>query len=218
MRVSPRSTACLSRLACDRWLNGELDRDVSAHLASCRRCGALVAAHRRERAVFAVPLRVAHRRWPLWVLVVAAMLGLWLVASPPAERARVKGPPALGFYVKHRDVVRRGGAGETVVPDDALNFTASVDRPSYLTIVSIDSASAVSVYYPEGATAAHLRRGQDQLLPRSVVLDGVLGTERIHGVFCDREIAVDRVVSSVRAGQAPPGCAIDSLTIEKRAR
>src|SRR5262249_4594718 len=159
-----RST-CLSHLRCDQWLNGEIDDDaVTAHLASCERCTARIAAHRRERAAFAVPLRVPQRsrRWMTVVASAAAALGVWLAwprRDDPATRD--KGRSSIGFYVKHGELVRRGAAGEIVAPRDAINFTASTDRAAYLAIVSVDGAGKVSAYYPDGPTAAALPAGRD---------------------------------------------------------
>jgi hypothetical protein len=223
-----RSTACLSRLQCDRWLNGELanDDELAAHCAACTRCAALLDAHRRERAELAIPLR-AGRRWT-WVATTAAAAAAVLVWMALPDRGgpmgstdgeeRIKGRPQIGFYVKHGDAVRRGGGGEVVFPGDALNFTASTERAGYLAILSVDGAGHLSAYYPGGSVAALLPAGSDQVLPLSVVLDDVLGTERLYGVFCDRAIAVAELVAMLaRGGAFPAGCVADTLAIEKRA-
>jgi hypothetical protein len=104
-----------------------------------------------------------------------------------------------------------------VFPNDAINFTASTDRPAFLAIISVDGGGKVSVYYPEGRTAAPLRVGRDQVLRLSVVLDDVLGLERLVGVFCDRPIPIDQLEAAVAHNAAlPAGCLADALTIEKR--
>jgi len=104
-----------------------------------------------------------------------------------------------------------------VFPGDAINFTASTDRPAFLAIISIDGAHQTSVYYPDGPVAAPLHAGRDQMLPLSVRLDDVLGLERVVGVFCDRALPVDRIKAAVAQGSAlPDGCETDGLTIEKR--
>ena len=219
-----RSTECLSSLRCDQLLNGELEdpQATEAHCASCQRCAARLAAHRRERASFLVPLRQPrrHQAWMIWTASAAAVVGLWLVLAPrrpETEDTRSKGKSTIGFYVKHGDAVRRGSAGEVVFPNDALNFTASTDRPCYVAIVSIDRARKVSLYYPDGATAARLQAGQDQVLPLGVVLDDTLGSERIHGVFCDRAVPVEQLEAALVPGAAwPSGCVVDSVTIEKQ--
>jgi len=219
-----RSPDCLSHLRCDQLLNGELeDRDeLKAHRAACERCAALLDRHRKERVSFAVPLQRPrhHRRWTAGLAAAAAVLGLWLVV--PRDRddgpgTRSKGKPAISFYLKRGDATRRGRPGEVVFPGDAINFTASTDVPAFLAIISIDGAHHASVYYPGGPTAAPLRVGRDQVLPLSVVLDDVVGRERLTGVFCDRALPVDQIEAAVAAdGGIPRGCVTDSLTIEKR--
>jgi hypothetical protein len=216
-----RRPECLSRLHCDQLLNGELDDrdDLKRHPASCQRCTALLAAHRRERAAFAVPRARAARRWPIGLAAVAAAFGVWLFASrDPHEGAqtRDKGKPALAFYVKHGDVVRAGAPGEVVYPNDAINFTVSTNQPAFVAIISVDGAGKLSAYYPDGPAATAIPGGRDQVLPRSVLLDDTLGLERVVGVFCDRSIAVAELAAAVARDAIPRGCVADALTLEKR--
>ena len=222
-----RSAGCLSRLHCDQLLNGELEdrEDLKQHCASCQRCTALVAAHRRERAAFAVPMaprrRWAHgpARWTIGLAAIAAMLCVWLVASRDrlgGPELRTKGKPALAFYVKHGDAVREGAPGEAVYPNDAINFVISTEQPAFLAIISVDGGGKVSAYYPDGPTAAEIPAGRDRVLPRSVLLDDALGLERVVGVFCDRPIAVTELAAAVARDAIPSGCVSDALTLDKR--
>jgi hypothetical protein len=220
MTEHARHPECLSRLHCDQLLNGELeDRgDRQRHCASCPRCTALLAAHRRERAAFAVPRVRAPRRWTIGLAAAAAVFGVWLVARPRGDVAetRGKGKPALAFYVKHGERVREGGTGEIVSPSDSINFTVSTDAPVYLAIISVDGAGRVSAYYPAGPTAAAISAGHDQVLPRSVLLDDTLGRERVVAAFCDRPIATTEIAAAVARSAIPSGCVVDALTLDKR--
>jgi hypothetical protein len=216
-----RSPECLSRLHCDQLLNGELEHrdDLKRHQASCQRCTALLATHRRERAAFAVPRARAPRRWTIGLAAVAAAFGVWLLASRDRHddaNARSKGKPALSFYVKHGEVVREGGPGEVVRPNEAINFTVSTDEPAFLAIISVDGAGKVSAYYPAGPTAAAIPAGRDQVLPRSVLLDDTLGLERVVAVFCQRPTLVAELAAAVARDAIPSGCVSDALTLEKR--
>ena len=220
-----RSPACLSRLHCDQLLNGELEdrEDLKQHHASCARCTALLAAHRRERAAFAVPMahgpRRAHGsgRWMIGLTAVAAVFCVWLVAARGRfDDTRAKGKPALAFYVKHGDAVREGAPGEAVYPNDAINFVVSTERPAFLAIISVDGAGKVSAYYPDGPTAAAIPAGRDHVLPRSVLLDDTLGHERVIGVFCDRAMVVAELAAAVARDSIPSGCVADAVTLEKR--
>jgi hypothetical protein len=223
-----RSPGCLSRLHCDQLLNGELEdrEDLKQHHASCERCTALLAAHRRERAAFTVPRAPGprrwaqiHGRWSMGLAAVAAVFCVWLVASrgrSDGADTRNKGKPSLSFYVKHGDAIREGTPGEAVYPNDAINFVVSTEQPAFLAIVSVDGAGKVSAYYPEGPTAAAIPAGRDHVLPRSVLLDDALGLERVIGVFCDRPAVVAELAAAVAQGAIPSGCVADTLTLEKR--
>jgi hypothetical protein len=229
MRMTAHATgelACLSHLQCDQLLNGELpDRhDLHDHAATCARCAARLAAHRQERAAFDVARPVLRRRRSRWPAVgaaaaAAAVVAVWLVAArePAAPATRAKGKPAIGFYVKHGDAVRLGGADEILYPRDAINFTASTEAPAFLAIISVDGAGQVSVYYPDRPTAAPVAVGRDQLLPRSVVLDDVVGRERLVAVFCAQSIAVAALAQAVgNAAALPDGCVADTVMVDKR--
>ena len=223
-----RSPGCLSRMHCDQLLNGELEdrEDLKQHHASCPRCTALLAAHRRERAAFAVPM--AHRargrarghgRWTIGFAALAAVFCVWLVASrgrPGETETRSKGKPALAFYVKHGDAVREGAPGEVVCPNDAINFVVSTEQPAFLAIISVDGAGKVTAYYPDGPTAAAVPAGRDRVLPRSVLLDDTLGLERIVGLFCDRPTGVAELAAAVARDAIPSGCVPETLRLEKR--
>ena len=214
---------CLSRLGCDQLLNGELPDELAAraHVASCRQCEARLAEHVGERAAFSVPLPRPRRSAPPLAMIAAlaaVVAGIFVLRPRPEDGAgtRTKGKPTIGFYVEHAGMVRAGAAGEIVVPGDALEFTASSERAGWLAIVSIDAAKNASVYYPAEADAAPVTPGRDQVLPLSVILDGVLGAERIYGVFCDRPFPVAQAKSIAADGAPlPAGCVTDTLDIVK---
>jgi hypothetical protein len=235
-----RSPGCLSRLHCDQLLNGELEdrEDLKQHHASCQRCTAMLAAHRRERAAFAVPMARgprdgaqgrghwdahtrwdAHRRWITGLAAIAAVFCVWLVASRGRlgdAEIRNKGKPGLAFYVKHGDAVREGAPGEVVYPDDAINFVVSTERPAFVAIISVDGAGKVSTYYPDGPTATAIPAGREQVLSRSVLLDDTLGLERVVGLFCDRPVVVAELAAAVARNAIPSGCVADAVALEKR--
>jgi hypothetical protein len=220
---------CLSRLGCDRLLNGELPDELAAraHIATCRDCEARLAEHVGEREAFAVPLpraAVARLRRPATPLAPMAMIaalaavvvGVFVLRPRPDAVTREKGRPTIGFFVEHAGAVRSGAAGEVVAPGDAIEFTASTERGGWLAIVSIDAAKKTSVYYPDASAAAPIAPGRDQVLPLSVVLDEVIGREWIYGVFCDEPFGVDAAKRiAIDGAPLPAGCIVDSLNIEK---
>ncbi|AGP40439.1 hypothetical protein [Sorangium cellulosum] len=168
------------------------------------------------------------RRWLLpaaaSTLAAAAAAALFFRAAPhprevvsPGER--IKGAERLGFYVKRGEQVLPGGAGERLLPGDALQFTTTSAEARYLAILSVDGASQASVYYPSGPLAERVEPGRDVPLPQSTVLDDTLGTERIYGLFCAEAITVEPLRAALAANpdalSVPPGCDVDMLTAEK---
>ncbi|WP_437658469.1 DUF4384 domain-containing protein [Sorangium sp. So ce1182] len=247
-----RPDGCLSELKLDELMAGQLDaaaaQEASAHVAGCARCSARLSEIEAERASFAAsapPLRLERgapagraaakarspRRWLLPAaasgLAAAAAVALFLRAAPDGREAerpgeRIKGAERIGFYVKRGGSVLPGGAGERLLPGDAIQFTYSSAEARYLVILSVDGASQASVYYPSGPVAARIEPGRDVLLPQSTVLDDTLGTERIYGLFCSEATAVEPLRAALAANPdappAPPGCDVDTLTAEKVAR
>ncbi|MGK3985504.1 DUF4384 domain-containing protein [Sorangium sp. So ce136] len=227
-------------------------QEARAHVAGCSRCAARLSGIEAERASFAAsppplrldrgapPDRAAQRaRWSRRWLAPAAASALAAAAAgllffrfgaaphPDAGMAerpgeRVKGAERIGFYVKRGGSVLPGGAGERLLPGDAIQFTYSSAEARYLVILSVDGASQASVYYPSGPVAARIEPGRDVLLPQSTVLDDTLGTERIFGLFCSEALAVEPLRAALAAHPdappVPPGCDVDALTAEKVAR
>jgi hypothetical protein len=107
-----------------------------------------------------------------------------------------------------------------VAPGDTLQFTYVSERARHLAVLSLDGADRASVYFPDGARAAPIAAGRDVPLPRSTVLDEVLGPERLYGLFCEQPIALEPVRAQLERRRALPpldGCRVVQLAIEKRA-
>ncbi|WP_433929427.1 DUF4384 domain-containing protein [Sorangium cellulosum] len=228
-------------------LDAAAAQEASAHVAGCSRCSARLSEMEAARASFAAsapPLRLdrgapagrsvaearPRRRWlapaaaSALAAAAAALLFFRFNAAPGGADAeipgeRIKGAERLGFYVKRGEQVLPGGAGERLLPGDALQFTTTSAEARYLAILSVDGASQVSVYYPSGPLAARIEPGREAPLPQSTVLDATLGTERIYGVFCAEAIAVEPLRAALAANpdalSVPPGCDVDMLTAEK---
>jgi hypothetical protein len=208
-------TRCMSELAIDRLLAGELaaiDADVArSHAAGCTRCGALLddalVAERDFRALPPLDLPASPaRRYAIAAGAVAAAAAavIAIVALPGRDDAgtRTKGQPILGCFVSHAGDVRRADLAERVRPGDAIALFSTATEPGWLAVTSVDGAGVRSVYVPPQPYAA----GREQVVPLSIVLDGVLGPERITGIFCPGPFDV----------AAPPeGCTTDTFTLEK---
>jgi hypothetical protein len=234
----PRNDGCLSDLAFDEWHAGELSRErleaAAAHLAECPSCFERRAELDRARTDFlerfpVLPVRRARpfrAAWAGGALAAAAALVLVVsVLRAPAGTSesdtgtRSKGSRRLSFFVKHGETVTEGGPGQRVEPGDRLRFVLSSDRPGDFAILSLDGAGTASVYYPSGLTESRRFEAlRAHALDDAIELDGVLGRERIFGVFCDSPFALEPLRRRLEAGRelvAPSGCAVDEIEIVK---
>jgi hypothetical protein len=172
-----------------------------------------------------------RRVWPpLGAALAVGAAALVLVVrapepAPPATGTRIKGGARIGFFVKHGEAVRRGGPGEVVNPGDLVRFTATSAQPAHLTIIGVDAAGAVSVYFPLNGGADDVAAGDEIELPRATALDDTLGPETVHATFCARPLdaaAIEAARAALRASpQATPpvppgaGCTTDKLVWTK---
>jgi hypothetical protein len=232
-----------------RELDAELERSTRAHLEGCAACAARLAAIEAERAAFlaappplrrptkgAAPAKAARRRGLVYLFpgvaaaVAAAAAVVFLLRVPPKPPSesdadpgtRIKGGSRIGFYVKRGAAVAHGGPGEVVYPGDALQFTYSTQRASYLALVSVDGAGKASLYFPESAEAAPIEPGQDVALPISTVLDDTLGGETVVGLFCAAPIPLEPLRAAFEANAAAPplpaGCQSSRISFVKKAK
>jgi anti-sigma factor RsiW len=239
---------CLSDLQLDALALGALGetqtREAERHLASCSRCSerrqALAETTRASADVLArsassaspVPMRRAARRSArrVWLggavgtLAAAAALLLVLGRSPLTESGdtvRSKGTSRVGFFVRHAGVVRRGDDRERVSPGDALRFVVTSSTTTYIAVLSRDGAGQVSVYHPSGPRAARVEPGVERPLETSVVLDDVLGEERLYALACSAPIEVAPVGDSLRRSAAEPAwpgeCSVERFVLIKEA-
>jgi hypothetical protein len=219
-----RSPACASDLVLDRLALGELDASerpaLEAHLAGCADCAAASARLTDERTAFARDAAIANlatealarsrkkedadwgvlwKRFFLPLGVVATMAAISIFTGVRSG-TRTKGEFSLSPYVLHPESRAEGALhlGEPLHPGDRLQFRYNGTKAGHLTIVAIDEAGKVSLYYPPGPTSAPVGAGHDVPLSTSVELDGTLGREVIVGVRCDVPVAVESVVEAAR--------------------
>jgi hypothetical protein len=237
---------CLSDLQLDALALGALDaaqaEQAGRHLSSCNRCSerrrGLEAAARFSADVLAQsPMpggadraRGAARRSTRWAWLggaagaAAAAAALLLVLGrspllPSGDTVRSKGTSRVGFFVKHAGVVRRGNERERVSPGDALRFVVTSSVASYVAVLSRDGAGQVSVYHPAGPVAARVEPGVERPLDQSVVLDDVLGEERVYALACSEPVAVAPLSEGLRRTDAEPAwpeqCSIERFVLLK---
>jgi hypothetical protein len=218
-----RSPECVSDLVLDRQALGELTDSerpaVEAHLASCADCAAASGRLSAARAEFAgnaaiatlaadaltrsekkedADWRILWKRFFLPLGVVGALALVSIFVGRPGTRT--KGEFSLSPYVLHPESTSDGSLhlGEPLHPGDRLQFRYNGARAGHLTIVAVDEAGKVSLYYPPGPTAAPVAAGREVPLSTSVELDATLGREVIIGVRCDVPVPVASVVDAAR--------------------
>jgi hypothetical protein len=236
---------CLSDLQLDALSLGALDaaqaRQAESHLSSCTRCSerrrelgeatrmsaeALERSRNRFSPTLAkAPRASSQRAWlggAMAALAAAAALLLLIGRSPllsDGDEVRTKGTGRVGFFVRHAGVVRRGAERERVTPGDALRFVVTSSVPSYVAVLSRDGAGQVSVYHPSGPRAARVEPGVERPLDTSVVLDDVLGEERVYALTCSEPIELAALSDGLRQADREPtwptACSIERFTLIK---
>jgi hypothetical protein len=169
----------------------------------------------------------------LFLGALAAAVALIPVALHRDETTTVKGSRALRVFVLHHGNVREGGPGEQVVPGDSLRFGLSPTAAGrHAAIFSKDGQGQVSVYFPDPAqrpsptAMAPAPTTEDGLLPYSIRLDAVLGTETLHLLLCEAPLELEPIRAQLLAAGStapdwtrllPGTCTVESLVITKQA-
>jgi hypothetical protein len=244
-RLRTRSSDdCLSDLQLDALALGALDdaktEQAHLHLSSCSRCSdrrqELAEAARSSADILAhspspalrtrqATRRSGRRAWLGGAVgAVAAAAALLFVIGrtsllPGGDTVRSKGTSRVGFFVRHAGVVRRGSDRERVSPGDALRFVVTSSEPSYVTVLSRDGAGQVSVYHPSGPRAARVEPGVERPLDASVVLDDVLGEERLYALACSAPVEIAPISDGLRRTNAEPTwpveCSVERFVLIK---
>jgi hypothetical protein len=147
--------------------------------------------------------------WPRWLVAplaaaatVAIVLAVWPHerAGPPDDVVlRAKGGAdardQVEIFVQRDHAVHRLAPGDAVQPGDALRFVVDPGAARFVLVVSIDGALQVNTYYPfDGTASAALPPGPAPVaLDDSVILDGVLGDERVWVLLSAAPVTVDSV-------------------------
>ena len=231
-----RAEGCLSDLRLDQLVRDELAPEAAAaaraHLAACAVCQGALARIEGFRAEFseglaAVPAAASvrpPRRRRAWIaaggslLAAAAALVLVGPLRTPRDPWRSKGHGHLHLYVARGNTVRPSASGDVVAPGDRLQFTYTLSQERFFALLERDGRAAVNVFFPDGPSAALLSPGANVSLPRSTILDDVLGEERLYGLFCEQAVKLQPLRDALSAGRVPsaPDCEVEAFLLEKR--
>lgn len=220
-------SSCPSEFTLERWRFGELagseqERQLIAHVAGCPACHARQA----ELAATEQPRQDTGQSWaratgparekPRWrarlwqgtaLATAAAALVLFALRDKTPDVLAKGVAWHLGIIAKARDGrVTHVDPGAMLSPGDRLRFeVATSSARGHIALVMLDSAGKVSRLAPIGTSALPIPGGKRVLLDDTVVLDGVLGRERIVLVGCDRPIPLEEVVAAAERALAAAG-------------
>lgn len=220
-----RPETCLSDLVLDRLLAGELDGTpdadaVQTHLSACDVCTARLAELRAQGEAFgneiwvagvaAQTRKAARRGWarPAIAALAAAAAVVLVVQLVPHNANRAKGGDRLLLYARTGTTgqVSEVLPGEILAPDDAIRFSVSIKSDAFVVIVGIDAAGAVTPYVPvDGNDPVFLRRGPNQLIEGSIILDETLGPERVIAFACVNPVPVENIRAASAAALQEAG-------------
>jgi hypothetical protein len=209
-------------------LAGSEKDEILAHVAGCPACrrileqlaeakASFTKGHDREKFLRAVRSRSAEPETAWWqvllrpvhlaataaVMVMAVLvMSLW---TPDDNGERMKGADLeLGYYVMGPQGPEKAAQGHVLHPGDRIQFRLTAPAGGYVHIVGVDERGNLSVYFPRpDETPEAFPGGAGRPVPGSVILDEVLGRERIFVLVCREPIDRDKLVE--RLGSVPEG-------------
>ncbi|HUI91216.1 MAG TPA: hypothetical protein VLX68_03110 [Chitinivibrionales bacterium] len=192
---------------------------IKRHVASCEQCAGYLASQESEKAAFlreqpfettAARSSVRHTgklllytRRQAYALAASLILlvgaSYLFLSSRPEPGYRIKGETALKLFVKNREGGVEKRAGREYFTGEKIQFLYSCGAKNNFALVSMDTAGAVTVYYPQSRDSSlSLERGQDLPLPNSIALDEYTGRELFIGIFSERPFFVPRLVEKLK--------------------
>lgn len=163
-------------------------------------------------------LEQPKRRWLFWLPLVAvatAALGVFIFREPPEDDATVKGSLVFSaFRQRENAAAEELASGAIVKPRDRIRFSVRTPADGFVAVLSRDGAGHASVYYPFSASQAAPHGAQDTLLPDAIMLDGVLGTERVWALFSARPFELGPLLQQLERGEKPAAPGLSSAYVE----
>ncbi len=126
---------------------------------------------------------------------------------------RLKAAYGLGFVLRRGDTNSPGADGQRCRAGDRIRVTYTSPADGYLTVVSMDSAGAVTPFYDADGASLPAPAGVQRMLQGAIELDAVSGPERILGCFSAQPLATRDVVAAAAkalgAARGDPRGALD---------
>lgn len=143
--------------------------------------------------------------WPAAALVTALAAVPLVVLQGPGETSttRTKGlAPALELYVDDPSGPRRAEDGVHLGEGDAIQFKYRADGHAYLFVLSVDEAGRISPLYPDVPTESiAVEPDGTNVLEGSIILDDVVGAERIFAVFSKAPLAFGDLEAAIETNR-----------------
>jgi hypothetical protein len=190
--------------------------EIKAHADNCLVCRRLLKELEEQKRSFlaqhptmetdSVPSGPqVNKRWRTAYAVAAALI--LLVAGSLSYRTmvgadgyRTKGGSGLELFVLGDSGQAEKRTNGVFHPGERIQLTYSCAERNHFVLLSVDTAGAVSVFYPSaGDSSVVLKKGQKLPLPHSIELDSYLGKELYVGVFSEKTLPLHVVKDGVSA-------------------
>jgi hypothetical protein len=162
---------------------------------------------------------------PLCLLMFAVVLIIPFMGKVQRENSgpdrAYKGQSTLSYIYKRSGLVHESAPSDTFFAGDAIQIFYSSKTEQYVSLFSIDSRGAVSLYQPdEHAANCSIRTGAGTKLayPKSIVLDASHGCELVVALITAEPIATAQVKRWLGEVTAKSGGDMHRLELEIRAK
>jgi hypothetical protein len=148
------------------------------------------------------------------LLVVATVSGPAIrPGSPgPGRETRIKGERiALQMFVDTPNGARRHDSASALTAGDRVQFRYQAGGHRHLLLVSVDGRAISPLYPPEPGPSIEVEPEGLRILPGSIILDDVVGPERVFAFFSDRPLEFRAVEPDVRRALSAKGGDIEAL-------
>ena len=163
-------------------------------------------------------LEQPKRRWLFWLplaAVATAALAVLVVRDVPEAESTVKGSLVFSaFRQRENAAAEELPTGALVKPRDRIRFSVRAPADGFVAVLSRDGAGHASVYYPFSASQAAPHGAKDTLLPGAIMLDDVLGTERVWALFSARAFELGPLLQQLERGEKPSGPGLSVASVE----
>lgn len=215
----------------ERYVAGALTGDALARVeravAESPSERARVDALRADSAAFLIShppgplasrLEQPKRRWMFWLplaAVATAALGVFVLRDAPEDESTVKGSIVFSaFRQRENAAAEELTSGAVVKPGDRIRFSVRTPTDGFVAVLSRDGAGHASVYYPFSASQAAPHGTKDTLLPGAIMLDEVLGAERVWALFSAGAFELGPLLQQLERGQKPSGTGLSAAFVE----